>query len=163
MPVFAESLVCYNNVCHDSATKLKLVWLFENRLNFLWRKRYTLQPKCATILLQNFWVFLQRLKSVLNAKNLRILGFAGFTTFFMGFWKDWKKVTFLLLLPFWWGEQDSNLRSSHSRFTVCPRWPLEYLPEACINALCCAKRLQIYKRFWCLQTKIALNFKLFLN
>ena len=29
-----------------------------------------------------------------------------------------------------WGEQDSNLRSSHSRFTVCPRWPLEYLPIA---------------------------------
>jgi hypothetical protein len=28
-----------------------------------------------------------------------------------------------------WGEQDSNLRSSHSRFTVCPRWPLEYLPS----------------------------------
>ncbi len=28
-----------------------------------------------------------------------------------------------------WGEQDSNLRSSHSRFTVCPRWPLEYLPK----------------------------------
>lgn len=26
------------------------------------------------------------------------------------------------------GEQDSNLRSLHSRFTVCPRWPLEYLP-----------------------------------
>src|SRR5690606_9267306 len=28
-----------------------------------------------------------------------------------------------------WGEQDSNLRSFHSRFTVCPRWPLEYLPK----------------------------------
>jgi hypothetical protein len=27
-----------------------------------------------------------------------------------------------------WGEQDSNLRRSPSRFTVCPRWPLEYLP-----------------------------------
>jgi hypothetical protein len=58
-----------------------------------------------------------------------------------------EKVTFLLLLPFLWGEQDSNLRSLHSRFTVCPRWPLEYLPEACIDALCFAKRLQIYKRF----------------
>ena len=32
--------------------------------------------------------------------------------------------------PFLCGEQDSNLRSSHSRFTVCPRWPLEYLPES---------------------------------
>ena len=31
-----------------------------------------------------------------------------------------------------WGEQDSNLRSSHSRFTVCPRWPLEYLPNKLI-------------------------------
>jgi hypothetical protein len=40
-----------------------------------------------------------------------------------------EKVAFLLLLPFWWGEQDSNLRSLHSRFTVCPRWPLEYLPN----------------------------------
>src|SRR6478672_8926327 len=29
---------------------------------------------------------------------------------------------------FLWGEQDSNLRRSPSRFTVCPRWPLEYLP-----------------------------------
>ena len=39
------------------------------------------------------------------------------------------KKTFQLLETFWWGEQDSNLRSLHSRFTVCPRWPLEYLPK----------------------------------
>ena len=38
------------------------------------------------------------------------------------------KKTLQLLEELLWGEQDSNLRSSHSRFTVCPRWPLEYLP-----------------------------------
>ena len=43
------------------------------------------------------------------------------------------------ILFFLWGEQDSNLRSSHSRFTVCPRWPLEYLP----NRLVIFKRMQI--------------------
>jgi hypothetical protein len=41
-----------------------------------------------------------------------------------------QKKTPQLLEVFLWGEQDSNLRSSHSRFTVCPRWPLEYLPKA---------------------------------
>ena len=27
-----------------------------------------------------------------------------------------------------WGEKDSNLRSRNNRFTVCPIWPLWYLP-----------------------------------
>jgi hypothetical protein len=51
---------------------------------------------------------------------------------------------------FWWGEQDSNLRSFHSRFTVCPRWPLEYLPDTlhyCLNG--CKYRIvfEVYKHF----------------
>jgi len=39
------------------------------------------------------------MKSSIKQKNLLILGFAGFTTFFAGFEKI-EKVTFLLLLPF---------------------------------------------------------------
>ena len=27
-----------------------------------------------------------------------------------------------------WGQEDSNLRSSRNRFTVCPIWPLWYIP-----------------------------------
>lgn len=33
-----------------------------------------------------------------------------------------------LLKVFWWGEEDSNLRSSRNGFTVRPIWPLWYLP-----------------------------------
>ena len=27
-----------------------------------------------------------------------------------------------------WGQEDSNLRSRNNRFTVCPIWPLWYIP-----------------------------------
>jgi hypothetical protein len=43
------------------------------------------------------------LKIALNAKNLRILGFAGLPRFLRVFEKI-EKAAFLLLLPFLWGE-----------------------------------------------------------
>lgn len=39
-PWFAGFLVYKIPMCHDSATKLKGVNIFKNRLNFLWHKNY---------------------------------------------------------------------------------------------------------------------------
>jgi hypothetical protein len=58
-------------------------------------------------------------------------------------------AVFLYLHIYSWGEQDSNLRSSHSRFTVCPRWPLEYLPSGLFAVSGCKYKncLQVSKGY----------------
>jgi hypothetical protein len=40
-------------------------------------------------------------------------------------------LSLIFILPstlFEWGQEDSNLRSRNNRFTVCPIWPLWYIP-----------------------------------
>jgi hypothetical protein len=81
-------------------------YLFDVGLDFLWK---LIENCCKT-------------KKTCESLDLQVL------PRFLRVFEKIEKVAFLLLLPFLWGEQDSNLRSFHSRFTVCPRWPLEYLP-----------------------------------
>ena len=50
---FAKVVLFQNALCHDSATKIRLVNSVKKRLNFLWKKRYSLQIPCAMILPQN--------------------------------------------------------------------------------------------------------------
>ncbi len=89
--------------------------------------------KCTDFAPLILWGFINienRLKTKKTCKSLNLQVFRHFLRLF----EKIEKFKFSGFSAFPWGEQDSNLRSSHSRFTVCPRWPLEYLPD--LSLLC---------------------------